>query len=340
MAERERIISGIAEAVANGAGKLAACASIHVQTRTLLRWQGNISGDRRKLIVKTPGNKLTDAEQREIIRVCCSNEYKDMAPNEIVPKMAEKGQYIASEATFYRVLKSNHIAPLKKRKSARRRKPKALVATGPNQVWSWDITYLCSPVKGLYYYLYLVTDIWSRKIMGWEVHEFESAELAADLMKRLCRENCVDELNLHSDNGSPMKGATMLATLQRLGVIPSFSRPSVSNDNPYSESLFKTLKYCAGYPKQFSSLEDARNWIQDFVCWYNEVHMHSGIKYVTPDQRHSGQDKKILAERHKTYIAARHKNPHRWSRNTRNWVWEEKVYLNPEKDDLTMDKAA
>lgn len=142
---------------------------------------------------------------------------------------------------------------------------------------------------------------------------------------------------LHSDNGGPMKGATMLATLQRLGVAPSFSRPKVSNDNPFSESLFKTLKYCPGFPERgFASLEDARSWVERFVNWYNNVHLHSGINFVTPASKHSGIDEEILKKRHLTYQRAKSKNPNRWSRETRNWSVVEKVELNPRKNEESL----
>lgn len=191
-------------------------------------------------------------------------------------------------------------------------KPKGCLASGPSQVWSWDITYLATPVAGLFYRLYLVMDIYSRKIVGWEIHERETAEQAALLIKKACWAEGVAAhgLVLHSDNGAPMKGDTMLATLQRLGIMPSFSRPSVSNDNPYSESLFGTLKYTPSYPSQaFASLDAARGWVNDFVRWYNHEHRHSGIRFVTPVQRHLGLDKAILAARKGVYEAAKQKQP-------------------------------
>jgi len=221
-----------------------------------------------------------------------------------------------------------------------RKKPEELLATGPNQVWSWDITYLSSIVKGIYYYLYLFEDIWSRAIVGWAVHTNESAENAAEAMEKICAANNIKEVRLHSDNGSPMKGATMLATLQRLGVVPSFSRPGVSNDNPYSESLFKTLKYCAGFPKRFKSLAHADEWTVGFVEWYNNEHLHSGIKFVTPMQRHNGEDKIILAKRKQTYLNAKNQKPQRWSGSTRNWNWEQNVFLNPGKEDRLLTNLA
>ncbi|HRP69901.1 MAG TPA: DDE-type integrase/transposase/recombinase, partial [Turneriella sp.] len=262
LTEREKLMSSVAASVDSGARRSAACAAINLQLRTLERWEKQTLGDKRLIIEKQPANKLTAAERSEVLRICCSDEFKDMTPNEIVPKMAETGRFIASEASFYRILKCEGM--LRKsgaHKTPRRKKPTPLTASGPCQVWSWDITYLRSPVKGLYYYLYLVQDVWSRAIVGWAIHETESAEHAAELMKKISTEMDIKNVKLHADNGGPMKGATMLATLQRLGVTPSFSRPSVSNDNPYSESLFKTLKYRASYPDTFASIEQVQQWV-------------------------------------------------------------------------------
>ena len=212
--------------------------------------------------------------------------------------------------------------------------PASHCASGPCQVWSWDITWLKSPVRGLFYYLYLIIDLYSRKIVGWEVHENETADHAALLIRKACLAEGVHEagLVLHADNGSPMKGATMLATLQRLGVVPSFSRPSTSNDNPFSEALFKTVKYRASFPdKPFESLQEAREWVAGFQHWYNEVHRHSALKFVTPAQRHRGEDTALLQQRHALYEAAKARRPERWSGPTRNWAPEKIVYLNPGK---------
>ena len=187
----------------------------------------------------------------------------------------------------------------------------------------------------------LVVDIYSRKIVGWQVHSEELSVLAADLITDICSREGIgkQQVTLHSDNGSPMKGATMLATLQELGVIPSLSRPSVSNDNPYSESLFRTLKYRPEYPEQrFEDLSTARLWVNGFVDWYNNEHLHSSIKFVTPVQRHTGEDVAILKNRKKVYQEAKKKHPERWSGDTRNWDNIEEVNLNPEKD--KQDKAA
>lgn len=174
-------------------------------------------------------------------------------------------------------------------------------------------------------------DIYSRKITGFRVHDCESMEHASVLVEDICVSKRIlkDQLILHSDNGGAMKGATMLATLQRLGVVPSFSRPRVSDDNPYSESLFKTLKYCPEYPsKPFASIEEASKWVEEFVNWYNNEHLHSGIKFVTPASRHAGRDKAILEKRKEIYEQAKIKNPNRWSRGIRNWSKIEEVFLN------------
>lgn len=330
LVDREKLMSSIATAHEDGARKGAACAAIDLHPRTLERWERQPVGDKRSAIVKEPANKLTAAERSEVLLLCCSDEFKDMSPNEIVPKMAETGRFIASEASFYRILKAEcMVKKSSSRKTSRRKKPKTLTASGPCQVWSWDITYLRSPVKGLHYYLYLVQDVWSRAIVGWAVHEAESAEHAAELMEKISATMETAGVDLHADNGGPMKGATMLATLQRLGVMPSFSRPGVSNDNPFSESLFKTLKYRAGYPDYFASIEHAQEWVTSFVDWYNNVHLHSGIKFVTPMQRHRGEDVAILERRTLTYQKAREKNPIRWGGGIRNWTRQGEVLLNP-----------
>jgi transposase InsO family protein len=218
------------------------------------------------------------------------------------------------------------------------KRPKTHTAKGPNQVWTWDITYLPASIKGMFFYLYMIVDIYSRKIITWEIHEEQSDDLAALLIKKAYLSEGINgkDIVLHSDNGSPMKGATMLATLQNLGVVPSFSRPSVSNDNPYSESLFKTLKYKPGYPsKPFESLDSARTWVHEFVNWYNLKHKHSALKYVTPVQKHNQEDVIILKKRKAVYKEAKIKNPSRWSGDIRNWTPVKEVSLNPDKNNCT-----
>jgi transposase InsO family protein len=315
-----------------GARQKEACKETGISVRTIQRWRRDGGKDNRKGSNKKPGNKLSDAERQGVEKILNSVEYRDLSPAQIVPRLADKGIYLASESTFYRILKEmkmNRHREASKPKTQLR--PQEHVATGPNQVWSWDITYLPLQVRGLFLYLYMVVDIYSRKIVAWHVHDHESADLGADLVTEgFFREGIKPgQIVLHSDNGSPMKGATMLAKLQELGVVPSFSRPSVSDDNPYSESLFRTLKYRPQYPEsRFSDMEQSRNWVKGFVDWYNNEHLHSGIRFVTASNRHDGKDRQILSLRNRVYEQARRRHPQRWSGKTRNWTPVEEVYLN------------
>lgn len=284
----------------------------------------------------TPANALSKAEREVILAVCNRPEYADLPPSQIVPRLVDLGVYMASESTIYRILREADQQHRRGHslKPHRHPAPTTHIAEAPNQVWSWDITYLPSQVRGQYYYLYLLEDIYSRKGVGWEVHAEESGDNAATLLQRsVIREQCVRQpLVLHSDNGAPMKSATLLSKMYELGITPSRGRPRVSNDNAYSESLFRTLKYCPQWPRKgFASLEEARGWVQNFIHWYNNEHRHSRINFVTPAERHQGRDAEILAKRHQVYQEARAKHPERWSGNTRNWNPAGPVQLNPER---------
>jgi len=333
---RREILKLVDEAKSNGATMRRISPIIGYSTRTLKRWRNSEVDMRTQRNDFRPENKLSDEEREGLIKVANNEDYKNLSPHQIVPKLADKGIYLASEATFYRVLRENQqLKHRHKAKPATRAKPTPLVATRPNEVYSWDITYLPSTVKGIFFYLYLFMDIYSRKIVGWQIYSAQSATLASEIMKDIAvKENIQEgEITLHSDNGSPMKGATFLSTLQKLGIMPTFSRPSVSDDNPYSESLFRTLKYSATYPnKPFESVTDARVWTAGFVEWYNNKHCHSAIEFVTPSQRHREEDKDILQARKRLYEEAKSKNPLRWSGNTRRWTFIKKVYLNPNKE--------
>ena len=316
-----------------------ACNVIGLTPRTVQRWrqQGTVTPDGRKAAAKnrTPANKLTEQERKMVLSVINEPRFASLSPSQIVPKLADEGNYLASESTMYRVLREEkQLAHRGKAKPATHSRPPELLATAPNQLWSWDITYLGTTVKGIYFFLYMIMDLFSRKIVGWEIFDEQTAEHASTVaQKAYLREGIAGKLlRLHSDNGSPMKGATMLATLQRLGVMPSFSRPSVSNDNPYSEALFKTVKYHRSFPGQpFDTVGQARQWTAKFVDWYNTQHQHSAIKFVTPVQRHSGDDREILQQRKKLYAAAKINRPERWSGNCRNWERPEVVTLNYEQ---------
>ncbi len=336
-ADRLTAIELISSACHAGSRKSQACKILGLSLRTVQRWDKEKNKiDRRQLTKKTPKNKLTLEEREMILRISNSKKYRDSPPCKIVPMLADEGKYIASESSFYRILHAeNQLVHRGHTQPRKHNKPKPFIAKKPNQVWSWDISFLPTQIKGLYFYLYVIVDIYSRKIVGWNVHEKESSENASYLIQQACCDEKVarNQIVLHSDNGAPMKGLTMLAMLEKLGVLPSFSRPSVSDDNPYSESLFKTLKYHSTFPvsEKFAAIEDARKWCEKFSKWYNEQHLHSGLKFITPAQRHSGKDKMIMQNRHDVYQKAKRQHPERWSANSRNWSLPKFVALNPNK---------
>jgi putative transposase len=241
------IIQLIDEAVRAGARREKATALLGLSSRAVARWRiESNTDDRRRGPATGAQHRLTDKERERVLTTANLPEYRNLSPRQIVPLLADRGQYIASESTFYRVLReAGQLAHRQHARPARRHRPKEHVARGPNEVWSWDITYLRGPVRGSFFYLYLIVDVWSRKIVGCDLRHEESAEHARSLVEQAIAAEEVDpgKLVLHADNGGPMKGSTLLATLQRLDVVPSFSRPSVSDDNPFSEALFRTMKY-------------------------------------------------------------------------------------------------
>lgn len=348
MPERHLLVTWLHDAIQAGARKAMACGEVGLSLRTLQRWTATeeISADARTTTVRpVPRNALSDAERQAIIMLCNSPEYAHLPPSQIVPRLADQQRYLASESTFYRLLRASGQQHHRGRsqRPGRYTAPTTYAAKAPNRVWSWDITYLPSPVRGKHYYLYLFEDIYSRKAVGWEVYEEESGEKAAVLLQRsVINERCLCEpLVLHSDNGAPMKSMTLLSKMHDLGITPSRGRPRVSNDNPYSESLFRTLKYCPQWPSSgFASLEAARSWVRDFMHWYNHEHRHSRIRFVTPAERHGGRDHQILARRHELYEKARQANPQRWSGRSRNWEPIGTVLLNPDRDEQREKKAA
>lgn len=336
--ERISALTLIQAAVKSGARRFKCCEMLDISLRTLQRWQkpDGTCDSRVSCQRKTIKSKLTIEEKDMILDIANSAKFRDLSPCKIVPLLADEGRYIASESTFYRVLKdAKQLTHRHKSHPKKHHKPDAFIAITPNQVWSWDITYLPSQIKGQYFYLYLIMDIFSRKIVGWSLHEQESANLASSLITQSCLDEKIDrgQIVLHSDNGSPMKGLTMLATLEKLGVMPSFSRPSVSDDNPFSESLFKTLKFHPTFPRMkcFESISEARSWCAKFEEWYNHKHLHSALKFVTPHQRHTGADEAILKKRLAVYQMAKMQRPDRWSGKTRNWELVSQVTLNPDK---------
>ena len=346
--DRKQAVELISEAIHAGATLYKSCVELGISKRTYNRWKNNVNDyidERTTCVHPEPANKLTKEERTKILETVNSVEFSSKTPCEIVPILADRGEYIGSESTFYKILREEGMLAHRGRTRKPQKRPISThKATAPDQVWMWDITYLNGPIKGKHYYLYLFLDLFSRKIVGWEVWEEETAEHASELIRRIYREEKMyakkEPLVLHSDNGSPMKGATMLETLYNLGIIPSRSRPRVSNDNPYAESIFKTLKYVPNYqPEGFETLRNARLWVKHFVDWYNNEHRHSGINYVTPSERHAEKDKEILAKRKALYETYREKHPERWSGETRDWSCSEIEWLNPMQE-TEKDKEA
>lgn len=338
--DRIKALKLIKEATHAGAREEIVCKEMGISLRTLQRWRDDRTPleDQRPLAVHpVPRNKLSEEEIRKIVAVSNQPEYQSLPPSQIVPILADKGVYLASESSFYRVLRKQDMQHHRGRSKNPSSKPISTHrATGPNQVWMWDITWLPGPAKGIYFYLYLILDLFSRKIVAWEIWLEESAENASHLVRRgvMAEQRSVpfQPLVLHSDNGSPMKGASLLETLYQLGITPSRSRPRVSNDNPYAESIFRTCKYRPNYPLSgFADLTQARTWVLAFVRWYNHEHRHSGLNFLTPHQRHSGEAENILQDRHELYEQAKAAHPERWSGKTRDWSIESEVWLNPER---------
>jgi putative transposase len=328
-------IALVEEAVKGGARLESACKEAGIDARTVQRWRRDPEGeDRRRGPHGRPGNALSAEEEQDIVDLLTSPEYVDLSPNQVVPKLADMNMYKASERTMYRVLKKRKLLAHRGRSLPRtRRRPPERRATGPCQAWSWDITYLRSPIRGMFWMLYMAVDVWSRKIVAAKVHDRESEELASELLEGAYRREGVSpgQLWIHSDNGAAMKGQTLLVKLRDLGATSTFSRPHTSNDNPFSESLFRTMKYRPEYPagRPFPTVEAAQAWVDAFVRWYNEDHQHSGIRFVTPADRHQRRENAILDKRRRVYEMARAKAPRRWSRHTRNWTPIAVVCLNP-----------
>lgn len=343
--DRQALARDIDVAHTAGARLKSTCEIAGIDLRTLQRWKaanGLVNGDRRPHAVRpVPSHALSEAERAHLLTVANEPRFAAVPPARIVPMLADEGVYLASESTLSRVLKAHGQTTHRGRAKAPKavRPPTTHIATEPRQVWCWDMTYLPAQVMGRWFYLYLILDLYSRKIVGWEVHDVDHADHAAHLVRRTALAEGIAAMGtkpvLHGDNGSTLKATTVLAMLNWLGVKPSYSRPRVSDDNAYAESLFRTAKYRPEFPARgFADLDQARIWATGFVHWYNFDHRHSGIRYVSPAQRHAGDDHTILAARHALYLQARELNPARWAGSTRNWTPIGAVTLNPERDSI------
>lgn len=320
--ERQRILALVDEARRAGARLAPICAALGLSMRTVQRWRAQTSaGSARPAPRRSPANRLSDAERARILSVLQSEEYRRCSPRQLVPRLADQGLYLASESTMYRLLRATPRQSCS-RSLARGAKPTLVAIDAPNQVWCWDITRLKSLSRGVSFHLYLVMDAFSRRIMRCEIHERQCMQRAAGFIRRTCEANGLDPrgLLLHSDNGRPMRSVTMSTTLRGLGIIPSFNRPHVHDDNPFPEALFRTLKGRPTFPHQpFESLQAARLWVERFVTWYNGQHLHSALCFVTPDDRYFGRERAVLAWRRMLYERRRAEQPSRWAGRVRAW---------------------
>jgi putative transposase len=265
----------------------------------------------------TPERALSQEEKTQVHQTLDSERFQDRAPRQVYATLLDEGIYLCSWRTMYRILDS--YKEVKERRNQLRHpsytKPE-LLATGPNQLWSWDITKLKGPAKWTYYYLYTILDVFSRYVPGWLIAACESATLAKQLIAESCSKQNIepDQLTLHADRGSAMIAKSVAHLLADLGVTKTHSRPHVSNDNPYSESQFKTMKYRPGFPERFGSIQDARAWARPFFQWYNHEHHHSGLGLLTPVTVHYGQAQAVLDQRQIVLQAAYAAHPERFVR--------------------------
>jgi putative transposase len=269
----------------------------------------------KKQVFKKPSaRKLTEDEENKILFIVYSERFCDMAPAEIFFTLLDEDQYYCSERTIYRILQRVQQNVQRRQKTAGNYSRPELLATKSNQLWSWDITKLKGPKKWTYYYLYKIMDVYTRYVVGWMVAYRESAELAEDLIAESCFKQKIqrDQLTLHADRGSSMKSNLVGQLLADLGVTKTHSRPHVSNDNPYSESAFKTLKYRPGFPENFGSIEDARNFCRNFFFWYNNQHRHSGIAMLTPEVVHYNLVEEVVEKRNIVFQKAYQSTPNRF----------------------------
>jgi len=303
------------EQLAPEVGTAAACRAMGVARATLYRRRKSSQpqmGDRTK---RRQPRALDESERRSVLDLLHSPRFVDKAPAAVYATLLDEGTYHCSIRTMYRIL--HDVREVRERRNQLRhpkyKKPE-LLATASNQVWSWDITKLLGPAKWTYYYLYVILDIYSRYAVGWMLASRENADLAKRFIRETIEKEDVDAngLTIHSDRGPSMKSHTVAQLLATLGVTKSHSRPHVSNDNPFSESQFKTMKYRPDFPDRFGSQEDARGFCHDFFAWYNEEHYHSGIGLLTPAMVHYGRASKVLAARQDVLLASYAAHPERF----------------------------
>ena len=311
----DETIAGLAPLI----GKRAACAALGRSRATYYRWHRQSPSPPRQPRTPTPQPRaLSQTERGEVLGLLHDERFIDQAPATIYATLLDEGRYVCSVPTMYRVLRAADEVHERRRQARHPATVKPeLVATGPNRVWSWDITKLLGPEKWTYFHLYVIIDIYSRYIPGWLLATCESAELAERLIAESIRKQNVpvDQLTMHADRGTSMASKTVALLLADLGVTKSHSRPHCSNDNPYSEAQFKTLKYRPEFPDRFGSIEDGRTFCRRFFSWYNDDHRHSGIGFHSPAAVHFGRAESIQFERVRVLQTAYAAHPERFVRH-------------------------
>jgi putative transposase len=297
-------------------GKKSACEALAVPRASFYRHMSSSVPSKEEKPRPAPVLALTTQERQTVIDLLHSERFQDKAPRQVYAALLDEGQYHCSVRTMYRLLTDEHGDVKERRRHVQHfnyTKPE-LLATAPNQVWSWDITKLKGPVKWTYFYLYVILDIFSRYVVGWMVAHREQDSLAKRLIEETCQKQGIrpGQLTIHADRGSSMRSKTVAHLLSDLGVTKTHSRPHVSNDNPYSEAQFKTLKYCPQFPDQFGSAQHSRCFCQGFFDWYNKEHYHSGIGLMTPEALHYGTAEEILTRRAVVLAEAYEKHPNRF----------------------------
>lgn len=307
-----------------------ACAALAVPRASFYRWQDREENDEKKRQWPVPPLALSGKEEAAVLEILHENRFVDQAPYEIYNALLDEGNYLCSVRTMYRILEKNkEVRERRNQLSHPQYQRPELLAGGPNEIWSWDITKLLGPAKWTYYYLYVIMDIFSRYVVGWMVAHRELSSLAQKLIGQSCQKQGIQphQLTIHADRGSSMTSKHVAFLLSDLGVTKSHSRPHVSNDNPYSEAQFKTLKYRPEFPERFGCIEDSRSFCQRFFGWYNKEHYHSGIGFLTPEDFHYGRGEQIVKERQTVLMAAYEKHPERFKgrkpkpMNLPNAVW-------------------
>lgn len=319
-----------------------ACCVLGIPRATFYRWQ-DLDMKEKCLIQKSKHPRgLSDIEKQAVLNILHSDRFMDKAPGEIVPTLLDEGVYLCSERTMYRILAER--GELRERRQLSRsnayQKPE-LLATNPNQVWSWDISKLKGPQKWSYFHLYVILDIFSRYVVGWTVADRESSNIATLLIEQSYKKQGVQagQLTIHADRGPSMKSKPVAFLLADLGVTKTHSRPYTSDDNPYSESQFKTLKYCPQFPDRFGCIEDAKSFCRAFFRWYNHEHRHSGINRLTPFSLHHGHAEKVLEKRNQVLLHAFEKHPERFKNKIPHaGVLPDKAWINPPKDNVEIVK--